>query len=333
MLGNLLQDLRYALRQLRKSPGFTLTVVLMLALGIGANTAVFSVMNAVLMQWLPVSHPEGLTYVRMSNGQNQAPGGWNTGNPDSSFTEATFEALRRRSDVFEGLIGYAPLSTTGNVAVRAGGLPEEAEGEEVSGNFFSDLGARIGLGRGFSLEEERNHAPIAILSYDYWTTRFSRNPAVIAEAYPNLPLEKPMSEQAQFEKSFEQQRMFAAMGGFFGVLAALLVATGLYGTYSFRVSQRTTEIGVRMALGASRARVLAMVIGESLWVLLWGLEGVPLTLMAARPLKSMLYQMSPFDPASFALAIAAMIFVSVSAAWLPARRAASIEPMQALRSE
>ena len=167
MLGNLLQDLRFALRQLlRKSPGFTLTVVLMLALGIGANTAVFSVMNAVLMQWLPVSHPEGLTYVRMSNGQNQAPGGWITGNPDSSFTEATFEALRRRSDVFEGPIGYAPLSTTGNLAVRAGGLPEEAEGEQVSGNFFSSPGAPIAAGRGFSLEEERNHAPIAILSCD-----------------------------------------------------------------------------------------------------------------------------------------------------------------------
>jgi ABC-type antimicrobial peptide transport system permease subunit len=128
--------------------------------------------------------------------------------------------------------------------------------------------------------------------------------------------------------------MFAAMGGFFGVLAALLVATGLYGTHSFRVSRRTTEIGVRMALGASRARVLAMVLRESLWVLVAGLAaGIPLTWLAVRPLKSMLYQMSPFDPVSFALAIAAMIVVSGCAALVPARRAASIEPMQALRTE
>jgi predicted permease len=156
----------------------------------------------------------------------------------------------------------------------------------------------------------------------------------VANLYPNVPLEKPMTQQDQFDKSYVQQRIFATMGGFFGVLAALLVATGLYGTYSFRVSRRTTEIGVRMALGASRTQVLTMVLRESLWVLVAGLAvGIPLTCVAARPLKSMLYQMSPLDPISFIAAIAAMIAVSVCAVLLPARRAASIEPMQALRSE
>jgi ABC-type antimicrobial peptide transport system permease subunit len=156
----------------------------------------------------------------------------------------------------------------------------------------------------------------------------------VASLYPNVPIEKPMTQQQQFDKSYEKQRMFAAMGGFFGVLAALLVATGLYGAHSLRVSRRTTEIGVRMALGASRAQVLAMVMRESLWVLVAGLAaGIPLTLFAVRPLKSMLYQMSPLDPVSFVLAIAAMIAVSGCAVLIPARRAASIEPMQALRSE
>jgi ABC-type antimicrobial peptide transport system permease subunit len=156
----------------------------------------------------------------------------------------------------------------------------------------------------------------------------------VAALYLNVPLEDPMTQQAQFDKSYAQQRMFAAMGGFFGVLAALLVATGLYGAHSFRVSRRSTEIGIRMALGASRGQVLAMVMRESFWMLAAGLAvGIPLALFAARPLKSMLYQLSPFDPVSFALAVAAMIAVSGCASWLPARRAASIEPMQALRSE
>ena len=821
-MNTLLQDLRYALRQLRKSPGFTVTVVLMLALGIGANTAVFSVMNAILMQLLPVSRPEGLSYVHLSNGQPPPPGGSQSGSWDTSFSEPVFESLRQRGDVFEELIAYVPLSFTGSIAVRHGELPKEASGEEVSGNFFSGVGARIERGRGFTLQDEKNHAQMVVLSYDFWTRSYARDPSVvgqtlyikgvpmtvvgvaahgfkgiepaastdfwiplqnrpelnawgtpagdntlygspkwwclpmmarlrsgvtpmqaqqaitgsyaevvkqtvgtfdpqqwkpllefvpargiggynnqyreplrilmglvglvlliactnvammvrarntvkqrefslrlaigagraaifrqllceslllvsggatlgwlfalsatrmlatwsgiktglspdrsvllftllvsalaalafgriplwsamrapvagvlratsantttnqgrvlggrivlagqmaiclvllmaaglllrtlrnyatqnlgiqaegllvfnvspqgqtdthvfyrtlldrlrqlpgvesvtmaqnrpgsgwsnnndgfdldgvgkpgawlrsnnvgpgfahtmgvrilagrdiaesdaqgtqivalvnetfvkkylantnplghfigddkfhvnivgvvrdskytsvdeepmpmayfpsmqfpnigpmsievrtrgdamgmlpeirkaIASLYPNVPIEKPMTQQEQFNASYAQQRMFAAMGGFFGVLAALLVATGLYGSHSFRVSRRTTEIGIRMALGASRAQVLAMVMRESLWVLIAGLAaGIPLTYFAAKPLKSMLYQMSPLDPLSFALAIIAMIAVSGCAAYLPARRAASIEPMQALRAE
>lgn len=157
---------------------------------------------------------------------------------------------------------------------------------------------------------------------------------VVASLNPNMPLEKPMTQQEQFDKTYEGQRMFAAMGGFFGGLSALLVAVGLYGMHSFRVSRKTTEIGVRMALGATRSQVLAMVMRESLWILLAGLAvGIPLTLLAVRPLRAMLYQLSPFDATSLVLAIAAMLVVSGLATLIPARRAASIEPMRALRTE
>ncbi len=176
-----MQDLRYALRQLRKTPGFTLVVVLMLALGIGANTAVFSVMNAILMQLLPVSRAEGLSYVHEANGQYQPPRVTSTGDSRTSFSEATFEALRQRRDVFEELISYVPLGFSGEVPIRHGELPEEAEGEEVSGNFFSGLGARIERGRGFSLQDEKNHTPTVVISYDYWTRSYARDPNIVGQ--------------------------------------------------------------------------------------------------------------------------------------------------------
>ena len=819
----LLQDLRYAVRQLRKSPGFAIVVVLMLALGIGANTAVFSVMNAILLQWLPVSHPEGLTYVRTAKPYGQPPNTDSSGDASRTFQMPVFQALRQRTDVFDELVGYVPLAFSGTVAVRQGAVPEEASGDEVTGNFFSGVGVRIQAGRGFSMEDENSHASLAVISYDYWTRRFARDPNVLgqtlyvrgipmtivgitargfkgvepasatdfwiplqtrpelnawgtpviyqslygtpkwcalmmmarlkpgvtpaqaqqalagtfgevvtrtvgdfkatqwrpmlafepargisgyndeyrqpvrilmglvalvlliacsnvalmlqsrnvvrqrefslrlaigankrvlfrqllteslllviagaglgwafalgatqalatwsdiqtgltpdgrvllftlgisvvaalvfglvplwtamrapvgavlrstsqtttasasrmlggrivlvgqmalclvllmaaglllrtlrnyasvdlgmdthgllvfavtpqenadshlfyrnllerlaqfpgveavsmasmrpgtdwsnnndvtldgvehkdvnlrsndvgpnffhtmgvpilagrdiqwsdveakdhrtgvclvnetfakrffpnstpighvlgggvkvtivgvvrdskyvgvseeprpmaynavmqaptlgtmhielrthgdamailpglrrtmAEWLPDIPLQQPISQQEQFDNSYREQRMFAAMGGFFGLLSVLLVATGLYGTHSFRVSRRTSEIGVRMALGASRGQVLLMVMRESLWVLLAGVGvGIPLALFAVRPLKAMLYKMSPLDPVSLALALGIMVLVSAIAALVPARRAASVDPIQALRTE
>jgi len=174
----LAQDLGYALRQLRKSPGFTAVAVITLALGIGANTAVFSVMNAILLRSLPVRDPERLYYVEIGNGQNQPPPAINTGDGETSFSEPVFEALRQRGDVFADLMAYAPLSVA-KVAVRYGDSPEEAEGEEVSGNFFSGLTAQIVQGRSLTLEDERQHAPVVVISDSYWNRRFGRSLSVL----------------------------------------------------------------------------------------------------------------------------------------------------------
>ncbi|MGB9196953.1 MAG: ABC transporter permease [Terriglobales bacterium] len=187
-MNGLVLDLRHAFRQLRKNPGFTAVAVITLALGIGANTAVFSVMDAVLMRMLPVQDPHRLYFLRIATG-NQPPGGFNTGDSDNSFSEPVFETLRQRTDVLDDVIAYAPLNM-GKVAVRYGETPEEAQGDEVSGNFFSGLTARIFRGRGLSLQDEKDHSQVAVISYDYWTRRFSRDPAVVGSTLfvKNVPL-------------------------------------------------------------------------------------------------------------------------------------------------
>ncbi|MGB7621012.1 MAG: ABC transporter permease [Terriglobia bacterium] len=177
-LETLFQDLRYAVRMLRKSPGFTAVAVLTLALGMGANTAVYSVMNTVLLRYLPLPHPERLGHLRVPNGQ--PPGASNTGKSDTSFSEPVFERLRKEHGVFSDLMAYVPLALD-KVAVRISGNPEEAEADMVSGNFFSGLGVPFARGRGFTLEEEATHAPLAVLSYSYWTGRFARNPSAIGQ--------------------------------------------------------------------------------------------------------------------------------------------------------
>jgi predicted permease len=177
MMHTLLNDLRYAVRQLRKSPGFALTAILTLALGIGANTAVFSVMNVVLLRSLPVPEPNRVYNLRVAGRPYNTS---NTGDDATSFSNPIFEQLRQRQDVFSDLIASAPLAI-GKVSIRYGTEPELAAGELVSGNFFSGLGVQMARGRGFTLEDETTHAPVAVISYDFWTSRFSRDPGVIGQ--------------------------------------------------------------------------------------------------------------------------------------------------------
>src|SRR5947208_3170400 len=178
-MGTLLQDLRYGLRMLAKNPGFTTVAVLTLALGIGANTALFSVMNAVMLRYLPVPDPERLVYL---NSTGRPSGTFETGIDDFSFSEFTFERLRTEQRVFSHLVAFVPPAFDVNkVAVRYGEEPEQAWAEMVSGNFFSGLGVTPARGRLLTLEDEREHTQVAVLSYDYWNRRFARNPSVIGQ--------------------------------------------------------------------------------------------------------------------------------------------------------
>ena len=174
-MGGALQNVRYSLRQLAKAPLFTTVCVLTIALGIGASTAVYSVMNAVLLRYLPVGNPEQLVYVHLKNQPLKTS---QTGYGDLSLSLPIFEALRARHDVFKEVIGFAPLGFQ-KIAVRIGAEPEEALGEMVSGNFFSALEVKPFLGRGFTLQDEWSHAPIAVLNYSWWTGRFASDRNVL----------------------------------------------------------------------------------------------------------------------------------------------------------
>jgi ABC-type antimicrobial peptide transport system permease subunit len=131
-----------------------------------------------------------------------------------------------------------------------------------------------------------------------------------------------------------EDRIFARLAAFFGLLAIVLVATGLYGTLAFAVNRRTAEIGVRMALGAQAGHVRWMVLRESLIVCAAGIAiGLPLALAGSGILRSMLYGVAPGDPVTIALSLVGLLLVALVASWLPARRATSVQPMVALRAE
>ncbi len=176
-MGVLLQDLIYAWRQLKKSPGFAVVATLTLALGIGANTAIFSVMNAVMLRYLPVPNPQQLVYLE---GAHRPSNTGQTGDGDFSFTEYSFEQLRKDHGAFSDLMAFVPLGLP-TVPVRYGDEPEQARADMVSGNFFSGLGVTMDRGRGFSLEDESRHTQVAVLSYSYWTRRFGRDPSILGQ--------------------------------------------------------------------------------------------------------------------------------------------------------
>jgi predicted permease len=157
---------------------------------------------------------------------------------------------------------------------------------------------------------------------------------IMAEVGPDVPLIRPMTQQAQFEQSFSNEQLFSRLASAFGVLAAVLVATGLYGTLSYRVSRRTSEIGIRLALGAQRGNVVWMVVRDSLLVCAIGvLAGLPLAVAGSRYLESMLFGLTARDPLSYAAALAAVLVLTVVASLVPVRRAVSLDPMIALRTE
>ena len=185
-VADLIRDLKFGLRRLKKSPGFTVVAIVSLSIAIGANTAIFSMINAILYRPLPVSHPEELREIlfvspRLSNAQIR---GSSSTLPDgrkvtNAVTHSLLLALQESAKDHAYVVGF---SSVRGIQVNARGVPFAMGGMMVSGNFFKGMGVGAILGRTIRSEDDRSGSePVAVLSYSLWQRRFGGNPEVVGE--------------------------------------------------------------------------------------------------------------------------------------------------------
>lgn len=162
----------------------------------------------------------------------------------------------------------------------------------------------------------------------------SRVRRAIAEINSSILVDSVSSLEEQVDRSISAQSLIAKLSSFFGILAVLLACIGIYGLLSYSVARRTSELGIRLALGAQSHTLLWMILRESILLLVIGLAiGIPVALSSTRIVKSLLFELNPLDPAAIAIAIGAVACMTIAAAWLPAHRATRIDPSRALRAE
>jgi predicted permease len=182
-------------------------------------------------------------------------------------------------------------------------------------------------------------APNTVVNFEIKTVG---NPSAVVESVrkqvkgfdANVPVYSIRTLNELTESTIRQEILIAKLSSFFAGLALLLAAIGLYGVLSYSVAGRTREIGIRMALGAQRRRVLAMILQEAGKLVIFGvLLGVPAAFLSSRLVASMLFGLSRTDPVSMAIVIAILVCIALLASFIPARRATKVDPMIALRYE
>jgi hypothetical protein len=277
------QDLRYSARLLRKHPGFTLTAVGVLALGIGVNAGIFGIINGLMIR--PLAGAD-------------APG---------------------------EVVGVFSKDRTTERGYRAS-YPGFSDLRDAGGPFVHLAGHTVALA-GVTENDTTRQATVAIVTS-------VREQLRAADA--NLPVIFVKSFRAQHEGSAQVWILRAAAKMFLtlGLAGTFVAVIGLYGVRSYLVSRRTREFGGRMAIGASPADVRSLVVRETLATTTVGLTiGLGLALVLGWGLRAAIYQISPFDPVTLGTATGILAISSLAASVIPARRAANVLPMAALRHE
>lgn len=384
----LVQDLHLAVRVLLGTKTWTLVVLLSLALGIGANTALFTAVNGRLLQTVNVYEPDrasrifgqvlgrmatvpgvtsaALTRTRLLSGTTNMYATWKQGQTSPAPAELNMYMMDV-SPAFFATLGI-PVLGGRSFTNRDGptGPKVAILNETAAGRLFPDgnvLGRRIGESFEKSGEMEvvgvvrdtkyanvRDPGPPTMYRCVWQTTsrnlhvvlRTAGEPLAMTETMrvamreidPTLPVQEFTSQSEQVSQRFAQERLFTRACAAFGALAVLLACIGLFGLMSYNVARRTSEIGVRLALGAQRRTVIGMVISESSRLVAIGIVlGLAAVLLAGRFVQTVVYGLSPRDPLTIGIAVVLIAGVTALAGGVPARRASNVNPIEALRQQ
>jgi putative ABC transport system permease protein len=293
-----MHDLRYALRMLLKQPSFTAIAVLTLALGIGANTAIFSIVNAVLLRPLPYPHPDRIVFLTEADKSSPAL------MPDPDDT-----GLNNRSFQVIGIAAKTKFHGAN-------------ETETLPVVYFP-----------LSQVERRNlvllvRTPLSVTSFEKTIRQ------IVSEIDPRRPVYDVRTMSSRVGETWATQRLLTFLLSTFAGLALLLATIGLYGVLSYNAARRLREIALRLALRARPSQIRALMFSHGLRLVLLGcFIGLLGATVAATILRRALFQVTPIDPTIYFIVASVLALATAIASWLPAARASRTDPMVILRSE